>query len=49
MKDNNKFDWQGKKKEDVEFSYKMFFWSTIICIVLLLGLSLTRILEYLFK
>jgi hypothetical protein len=48
MKDNNKFDWQGKKKEDVEFSYKMFFWSTIICIVLLLGLSLTRILEYLF-
>ena len=48
MKDNNKFDWQGKKKEDVEFSYKMFFWSTIICIALLLGLSLTRILEYLF-
>jgi len=49
MKDNNKFDWQGKKKEDVEFSYKMFFWSTIICIVLLLGLSLTGILKYLFR
>jgi hypothetical protein len=49
MKDNNKFDWQGKKKEDVEFSYKMFFWSTIICIALLLGLSLTGILEYLFR
>ena len=49
MKDNNKFHWQGKKKEDVEFSYKMFFWSTIICIVLLLGLSLTGILEYLFR
>ena len=48
MRNNNKFDWQGKKQEDVEFSYKMFFWSTIICIVLLLGLSLTRILEYLF-
>jgi hypothetical protein len=48
MKDNNKFDWQGKKKEDVEFSYKMFFWGSVICIVLLLGLSLTRILEYLF-
>lgn len=48
MKDNNKFDWQGKKKEDVEFSYKMFFWSTIICIALLLGLSLTGILKYLF-
>jgi hypothetical protein len=49
MVKNNKFDWQGKKQEDVEFSYKMFFWSTIICIVLLLGLSLTGILEYLFR
>jgi uncharacterized Tic20 family protein len=49
MEDNNEFDWQGKKKENVEFSYTMFFWSTIICIVLLLGLSLTGILEYLFK
>jgi hypothetical protein len=49
MRNNNKFDWQGKKQEDVEFSYKMFFWSAIICIVLLLGLSLTGILEYLFR
>jgi uncharacterized Tic20 family protein len=49
MEDNNEVDWQGKKKENIEFSYVMFFWSTIICIVLLLGLSLTGILEYLFK
>jgi hypothetical protein len=49
MVKNKKFEWQGKKQEDVEFSYKMFFWSTIICIVLLLGLSLTGILEYFFK
>ncbi len=49
MEDNNEFDWQGKKQENVQFSYIMFFWGTIICIVLLLGLSLTGILEYLFK
>jgi len=49
MEDNNKFEWQGKKQENIEFSYRMFFWSTIICIVLLLGLSLTGILEYLFR
>ena len=49
MEDNNEVDWQRKKKENIEFSYKMFFWSTIICIALLLGLSLTGILEYLFR
>lgn len=41
--ENENFDWQGKKKENVEFSYKMIFWSTIICIVLLIGLSLTKL------
>jgi len=49
MENNNEFDWQGKKKENIQFSYKMFFWSTIICVVTLLGLSLIGVLESLFK
>jgi hypothetical protein len=49
MEDNKKFEWQGRKKENIEFSYVMFFWSTIVCIILLLGLSLTGVLEYFFK
>jgi len=34
------------KKENIKFSYTIFFWSTIICIVLLLGLSLIKLLEF---
>lgn len=47
MEDKN-FDWQGKKKENVEFSYKMIFWSTLMCVVTLIGISLIRILQVLF-
>ncbi len=45
----DEFEWQGKKRENIQFSYKMFFWSTIICVVTLLGLSLIGVLEFLFK
>jgi hypothetical protein len=37
------------KKENIKFSYTIFFWSTIICIVLLLGLSLIKLLDFFFK
>lgn len=46
---NNEFEWQGKNQENIQFSYKMFFWSTIICVILLLGLSAIGFLEYFFK
>jgi len=48
MKDSE-FEWQGKKQENIQFSYKMFFWSTIICVILSLGLSAIGFLEYFFK
>ena len=48
MKDSE-FERQGKKQENIQFSYKMFFWSTIICVILLLGLSAIGFLEYFFK
>lgn len=47
MEDKN-FDWQGKKRENVEFSYKMIFWSTLICLGMLLTISFFGLLD-LFK
>lgn len=43
--DNDEFDWQGKKKEDIEFSYRMVFWGTVTCIIILFELTLQACLE----
>ena len=42
MKDN--FEWQGKRKDQVEFSYKMVAFSVVASIVLITIWSIGRLI-----